>query len=108
MNYMTPQVSPRMCVPAKRSTVLKSLLAMLCVLFLAAQIQGLNHAHDGDLNLKTDCDICLKLSSSDDVLIVPATEFPAQLSRQTVAQYASASLVVESVKFHQARAPPIA
>ncbi len=97
-----------MVTRAKQSTSLKSLLAMLCVLFVAAQVQGLNHAHDGDLNLKTDCDICLKLSSGDDVLISPVTILSAQISHQTVTQYASASLVIEFVKLQQARAPPIA
>lgn len=108
MNSMTQHVGPRMFTLAKRSTGLKSLLAMLCVLFVATQIQGLNHAHDGSLNLQADCDICHKLSSGDDVLISAVTTLPAQISHQTVALHASASLVIEFVKLQQARAPPIA
>lgn len=34
-----------------------------------AQAVNLNHSHEGDLREQVDCEICLKVSSSDDVLI---------------------------------------
>jgi len=108
MNSITQQVSLLKRPQAKQSAGLKALLALLCVLFLAAQIQGLNHTHEGNLDYQADCDICLKLSSGDDVLIASCSETPTRLSQQAEAQYASADLPAELVKFRQARAPPIA
>lgn len=107
MNFMTPQVGPRMFTSAKRITSMKARLALLCVLFVFAQIQGLTHAHDGDLNFTADCDICLKLSSGDDVLVSADAALPVQTSQQSVARFASASPVVELVKLQRSRAPPI-
>ena len=52
-----------------RSKAAKSLLACLCLLFLTAQIAGLSHSHDGDLQLQTECDVCLKLSIDDEVAV---------------------------------------
>ena len=52
-----------------RSKAAKSLLACLCLLFLTAQIAGLSHSHDGDLRLQAECDVCLKLTTDDEVAV---------------------------------------
>ena len=52
-----------------RSKAAKLLLACLFLLFLAAQMAGLSHSHDGDLRLQAECDVCLKLSIDDEVAV---------------------------------------
>lgn len=51
------------------SKAAKSLLACLCLLFLTAQMAGLSHSHDGDLRLQAECDVCLKLTTDDEVAV---------------------------------------
>ncbi len=108
MDYISQQVNTLRRLPAKQSTGFNTLLALLCVLFLGAQIHGLSHSHEDNLNYQADCDVCLKLSSDDDAPIPSNTEFPTQISQQTSPQYTSADLAVELVKFRKARAPPSA
>lgn len=108
MDYMARQFSPLKKPLTKRPAGLKALLALVYVLFLAAQTQGLNHTHDGDLNFQADCQYCLKLGSGDDVRSAANADIPTQFSHQTTLQYARADLLVELLRPQQARAPPIA
>lgn len=108
MNSANQKSSYLKRLPVEQPTGFKGLLAFLCVLFVAAQIQGLSHSHDeGGLNFQADCDVCLKLSSEDDVIASSDAELPSLLFPQIVAQHANTDLPVELVKFRQARAPPI-
>ena len=51
------------------SKAAKSLLPCLFLVFLTAQMAGLSHSHDGDLQLQAECDVCLKLSIDDEVAV---------------------------------------
>ena len=44
------------------------LAAAVCLLLLFAQGAGLSHSHENDLQVRYDCDICLKIGSSTDVI----------------------------------------
>lgn len=70
-----------------------------------AQAVSLNHSHDGEVRDQVDCEICLKVGSSDDVLI----------SDNAVAFAAAPSAYISSFKIAafsiaaptaSARAPP--
>src|SRR5690606_33772208 len=57
----------------KRSPVVLEVFALVLSLFLlASQGAALSHSHS-DLHLHPDCNLCLKLGSSDDVLPAVAT-----------------------------------
>jgi len=89
----------------KRSV--KALLALLCVLFIAAQTVGLSHSHEGDLSLQADCDVCLKLTSDDDLIVASdITKFGAPVAIET--EFSSTSWIFQGYFRAQARAPPLA
>ena len=79
---------------------------VLVLSLLFAQSVNLNHTHSGDLSDRVDCDICLKIGSSDDVLVstslLPVIKAPATA-------YSSETLdPFNSVDFQaKARAPPL-
>jgi hypothetical protein len=83
----------------------KTLLALLCVLFLSAQTVDLSHSHGGNSDQQADCDICLKLSSDDEVIIDSS-------AAQVATTHAVENLVARPTWFAQttlsahARAPP--
>ena len=54
-------------VPRSKAAI--SLLACSFLLFLTAQMAGLSHSHDGDLRLQAECDVCLKLTTDDEVAV---------------------------------------
>lgn len=44
------------------------LTAMVCLLLLFVQGAVLSHSHDNDLHSRSDCDFCLRIGSSIDVI----------------------------------------
>ena len=89
----------------KRSV--KALLTLLCVLFIAAQTVGLSHSHEGGLSLQADCDVCLKLTSDDDLIVASdSTKFGAPVAIET--EFSSTSWIFQCYFRAQARAPPLA
>jgi hypothetical protein len=78
---------------------------LLVLLFVFSQSAALLHDHDGDLNLKYDCEQCLKIGSSADVLpsqfTLPAVSFLNEYSSLPGSE--SPLLIVRSAN---ARAPP--
>ena len=90
---------------AERSVGLKAWLALLCVLFLSTQTQGLAHSHDGDLSLQPDCEVCLKVSTDDEV-VQSSSNGKSDLTPPTAIEYTGNDVAVQSVLARQARAPP--
>lgn len=78
---------------------------MLCLFLVFAQSAALVHSHDGDLQKQFDCDICLKLNSSDTALGSSTATLAVVTASPVVAlpQFSFTSL--ELTVFH-ARAPP--
>lgn len=83
----------------------KTLLALLCVLFLSAQTLDLAHSHGNDAEQQADCEICLKLGSDDDVIIDSAATRNATTHAVEIAFAPSIWLAQTSLTAH-ARAPP--
>lgn len=54
----------------KHLRLAKLSLALLSVLILFAQSAELVHSHDGDLKPQFDCEMCLKLGSGGDAIVV--------------------------------------
>lgn len=91
---------------SRQSKSVKAVLGLLCLLFVTAQAIDLSHSHNGDLNLQADCDICLKLSSDDDMLL-NAVESAPEPHKQLVALTAHRKVPVAGILSFQARAPPL-
>lgn len=108
MNDILRQSSALYNASGKRAAGLKALFALLCLLFFAAQVQGLSHTHDGNLDFQVDCEVCLKLSSDDDVLISFSAEIHYQRCYRSAPQYANVDLAVRPLRFYHPRAPPSA
>lgn len=83
------------------------LRGVLILTLLFVQAVSLNHTHSEDLSDRVDCDICLKIGSSDGVL-ASSSQLPAIKAAATT--YASNTLdPFDSVSFRAlARAPPLA
>ncbi|PCI54504.1 MAG: hypothetical protein COB36_10085 [Alphaproteobacteria bacterium] len=82
-----------------------ALCGLLCLLLVFAQYTSLNHNHDGDLQAQTDCEICLKIGSLDDL----ATSGNANLSVIVRAHFVasdSQSQPFFATPVQKARAPP--
>jgi hypothetical protein len=85
---------------------MKTLIALLCMLFLSAQSMALSHSHEGDLNPQPDCEICLKVSTDDDVVIDsanPVLEPSAAFEQQLTLSAWNTQAYFSS----QPRAPPL-
>lgn len=106
MNNIFRQISSQKRLPSKRSAGLNALFVLLCLLFLTAQVQGLSHTHAGDLGFQIDCDVCLKLSSDDDVVISFSADIHYQSAQQSAPKNTRVDLTVGLLKFYQPRAPP--
>jgi hypothetical protein len=83
------------------------LRGVLVFTLLFVQAVALNHTHSADLADRVDCDICLKVSSSDDVLL--STNLLLEV-KTVPSVYASKTLdPLHSVTFRAtARGPPLA
>ncbi len=44
------------------------LTALVCLMLLFVQAATFSHSHENDLQVRYDCDICLKIGSSTDVI----------------------------------------
>lgn len=82
---------------------LPSFLLVCSLLF--TQAVSLNHSHDGDLRDQIDCEICLKVGSSDDGLV--STSELSIVKSVTSSFHVSLPAVVHTVaRAPSARAPP--
>ncbi len=52
------------------------LTAVICALLFFAQSAALAHSHDSDPQVRYDCDICLKIGSSTDVVATGHVDNP--------------------------------
>ena len=52
------------------------LTAVVCLLLLFVQGAALSHTHDDDQQVRYDCDICLKIGSSTDVIAPGHVDIP--------------------------------
>lgn len=52
------------------------LTAIFCLLLLFVQGAALSHSHDNDLHVRYDCDICLRIGSSIDVIAAVHVDSP--------------------------------
>ncbi len=81
-------------------------LGLFCALLLFVQGASLIHTHQGELQLQTDCEICLKVGSFDDIM--PASKvLPDTRALLRVFDSPVISLVTLSPPPRQARAPPV-
>lgn len=78
---------------------------VLCLVLLSTQVMGLTHSHTGELQTQADCELCLKLSSSDDVIVAASFSFEYSSSPKNFVSE-SDSLVDLSKPALRARAPP--
>jgi len=89
----------------KRSPVVLEVFAFVLSLFLlASQGAALSHSHS-DLHLHSDCNLCLKLGSNDDVLPVVAAAIALSIPQH---QYRE-PLVVRAIEHAvpaRSRSPP--
>ena len=58
------------------------LVAVVCLLLLFVQSAALVHSHESDLQVRYDCDICLKIGSSTDVNAAGHVDNPVSPIRQ--------------------------
>ena len=82
------------------------LLGLLCLSLLLVQSLDLVHNHDGDLQTRFDCDICLKVGSPDDFAISGDFKPVVIISSQTF-EASSYSLPYFILPSATARAPPV-
>lgn len=82
------------------------LVLAAALVYLLSQTADLQHSHNGDLNLQSDCQICLKLGTQNDATLaqvnVPDVSFD-----ETVYQTILPRLVVQSLLAPRTRAPPV-
>jgi hypothetical protein len=100
------QIKRLAAMHSSRPKGVKALLGLLCLLVVTAQAIDLSHSHNGDLNLQADCDICLKLSSDDDMLLNTVDSTPGS-HKQLFALPAHRNVPVADILSSQARAPPL-
>lgn len=92
-------------LPARARIRLLPVHLLLCLFLVFAQSAALVHSHEGDLQKQFDCDICLKLSSTDHAIASTAFDF-AELkttSAESLPQFHA--ITISPAVFH-ARAPP--
>jgi hypothetical protein len=83
------------------------LRAVLVLTLLFVQAVSLNHNHSGDLSDRVDCDICLKIGSSDDALV--STSLLPVVKALFIAYSSETIEPLRSSTFQaSARAPPLA
>jgi hypothetical protein len=75
------------------------------LVYLLTQSAGLQHTHDGRLDLQSDCHICLKLGTADDGIPVA---YAVQAIDATAQSYPAPALnlVFLSAPTARSRAPP--
>ena len=83
------------------------LRGVLVFALLFVQAVSLNHTHSGELTDSVDCDICLKIGSSDDVL-VSTTELPLVKAPSTTYSGQTLEPLFSATFRATARAPPLA
>lgn len=79
-------------------------LLAVCALLLSQTI-ALQHSHDGDLNLRYDCHVCLKLGSAGDAIPVTVIDFTAT-SQVLVFHVVPVQMPQRELPLRSARAPP--
>jgi len=81
--------------------------ALLCFLLVFVQGAGLAHTHEGDLQKQFDCDICLKVNSSEDV--IPSSNLSLSFNTDLVEYNEQATeLPFVAAIPANSRAPPLA
>lgn len=98
------------CIAEKQAlssvSVRSSAFSFLLVLsFVFAQAVSLSHSHEGDLRDQVDCEICLKVSADDDVLL-GKTELVTGIYPSRFDQTSLAAAISVAVPTATARAPP--
>ena len=87
-------------LPGRRGIFLLAALALV-----VSQTLALEHTHNGDLQLRFDCQLCVKLSSADDA--IPVSLVVVELERQNP-DYVEPfhAVIVAAQPSPVARAPP--
>ena len=75
------------------------------LVLLSTQITGLAHTHTGDLQAQADCQLCLKLNSTDDAIVTASYVFEDSTPMQQF-ELCGDSLFDVSQPAVKARAPP--
>lgn len=83
-----------------------ALYSLLCLLLLSVQSLELTHNHAGELQAQFDCDICMKLSSLED-LIVSDNFTPLVTAAGEQFETLLQSQLFSATPALKARAPPI-
>jgi len=78
----------------------------LCFLLVFVQSAALIHNHDGDLQSRFDCDICLKVNGTDQAVSSAQFEFVIASGTPQV-EIAQFSATVSTLPSFRARAPPL-
>lgn len=78
---------------------------LLSLVLLCTQISALEHTHAGENQPQSDCELCLKLTSHDDV-IVSTKALPTATTSSVYAELFGDSLIVADRPTRQARSPP--
>lgn len=91
--------------PAVRRLRSASVQLLLCFMLVFAQGAVLVHSHDGDLQRQFDCDICLKVNSTDHG-IASSYSFVAVASSAVEFSLPQFSAISFTTPSFQARAPP--
>jgi len=78
----------------------------LCFLLVFVQSAALIHNHDGDLQSRFDCDICLKVNGTDQAIASAQFEFviASGAPQIAIAQYSAS---ISTTPSFRARAPPL-
>jgi hypothetical protein len=105
--YGLPDLKTYLARSTKKQSLLGgSLLSFLLVCsLLFTQAVSLNHSHDGDLRDQIDCEICLKVGSSDDS-VVSTSELAIVKSVTSSFQNLLPAAVHTVARAPSARAPP--
>ena len=80
---------------------------LLCFMLVFVQSAALIHSHDGDLQRKFDCDICLKVNATDHAIASSQFEFVI-VSGTPQIETAQFSATFSIAPAFRARAPPLA
>lgn len=95
--------------PVERSKRFRASVFSCFLVFslLISQAISLNHSHEGDFNDRADCEICLKVNSTDDVNLSETTFAVLQTVSDTI-NYETILGSGVSLTSASARAPPLA
>lgn len=81
------------------------LTAVVCLLLLFVQGAALTHSHESDPQVHFDCDICLKIGSSTDVIAAGHVDIPVVPARHEWIDSAAEAPVLPLLDL-RSRAPP--